>query len=77
MHKNDIMLMENLAKVTLNVAENEKWSATDVSRMLATMALQAAQHMRAVDGLYCQHCGELLSNHLVSENGGHCQPAHH
>ena len=50
MHKNDITLMENLAKVTLNVAENEKWSATDVTRMLATMALQAAQHMRAVDG---------------------------
>lgn len=31
--------------------------------------------MRALDGLYCQLCGELLSEHLVTERGGACQPA--
>lgn len=30
---------------------------------------------RALDGLYCPHCGELLSNHLITERGGYCQPA--
>lgn len=75
MKENEIALMVNLAQVSLSVAENEKWSATDVTRMLANLALKAALHLRAVDGLYCQHCGELLSSHLVTERGGHCQPA--
>ena len=30
---------------------------------------------RALDGLYCQLCGEPLSEHFVTERGGHCQPA--
>lgn len=30
---------------------------------------------RALDGLYCPHCGELLSEHVISEWGGYCQPA--
>jgi len=30
---------------------------------------------RALDGLYCTHCGELLSSHLITERGGACQPA--
>ena len=37
---------------------------------------KAAQQARALDGLYCQFCGEPLSEHLVTERGGHCQPAH-
>lgn len=35
----------------------------------------SAQHLLALDGLYCQFCGELLSEHLVTEKGGHCEPA--
>lgn len=30
---------------------------------------------RALDGLYCPHCGELLSEHVITERGGYCQPA--
>ena len=30
---------------------------------------------RALDGLYCPHCGELLSDHLIIERGGYCSPA--
>lgn len=36
---------------------------------------QAVEHLLALDGLYCQFCGELLSEHLVTEKGGHCEPA--
>lgn len=30
---------------------------------------------RALDGLYCLYCGEPMSEHLVSERGGACEPA--
>jgi len=30
---------------------------------------------RLPDELYCPHCGELLSDHLVTERGGYCKPA--
>lgn len=30
---------------------------------------------RALDGLYCLHCGEPMSEHLISERGGACEPA--
>lgn len=35
----------------------------------------AVEHLLALDGLYCQFCGELLSEHLVTKKGGHCEPA--
>ena len=30
---------------------------------------------RALAGRYCQYCGELLSEHLLTARGGACEPA--
>lgn len=30
---------------------------------------------RPPDWLYCPHCGELMSDHLITERGGYCKPA--
>jgi hypothetical protein len=34
----------------------------------------AAQQDVQATGLYCQHCGDLMSDHLISERGGACLP---
>jgi hypothetical protein len=49
------------------LSQNLKTKISGIEKRLLTM--------RALDGLYCQLCGEPLSEHLVTERGGHCQPA--
>jgi hypothetical protein len=36
--------------------------------------LNAAQQDVQATGLYCQHCGDLMSDHLITERGGACLP---
>jgi hypothetical protein len=35
---------------------------------------KAAQQDVQATGLYCQHCGDLMSEHLITERGGACEP---
>ena len=62
-----------------------KWSEGTALDMSFSMKRHLASHLeewqnsrptpRALDGLYCLHCGEPMSEHLISERGGACEPA--
>jgi hypothetical protein len=59
--------------------ETESWTQ-DHKDILAKMLVEMVEvclTRSALDGLYCPHCGELLSEHLITERGGACEPANH
>lgn len=46
----------------------------DVEVILEQCDMCAAQHRVQLTGLYCPHCGDLHSDHLITERGGACVP---
>jgi hypothetical protein len=58
-------------KVWLKEHGFESWEALHTSLMNGETSLT----QRPPDWLYCPYCGELMSDHLITERGGYCKPA--
>jgi hypothetical protein len=60
----------------VNIIEENEIDGWEAWIKLKTWLAQyeAAQQDVLATGLYCQHCGDLMSDHLVTERGGACEP---
>ncbi len=76
-HNSEDAKEEFISIINAQLEDYKKLTVKDIDACVVKVYFSEERGLtpRALDGLYCQYCGELLSEHLITERGGACEPA--